>query len=425
MRRIIFDRGIAKIRSLNKNFRAFLKMNSCFLGFVTIINLFINTFLFKASGNSDQVMIYNIFLSAVQPFSMIGTVFVLRKASPLISQRISFLLYGIVFASLVITGEYAANYYWAIGTLLSIAAGFYYATYCLQLVSYTNDDNLDTATGILSTVGSVISLALPLILGFLLSLFKDFTGYRILFILMFMLSSLALKFSMELAPLSQFDKDKKVYLSEVAQTLLQNKIGWKIMGITFLIGIRDGTFSFFISVLIYQFIANEAVIGINSFLGNACAILSASLYALLVTPGRRSRSVFFSVTVIAGAIALLYINLSPVTLIAFNVVNSLLIYFINMPQVNIYFSVVQNIDYFKGKGAEVHTIREFFLGAGKVLGIILTMNMPGSAAGYVTAMLILTVSQYISAFLINSIQSQLDIQQTDNNKTGDELKIYA
>jgi YQGE family putative transporter len=307
-------------------------------------------------------------------------------------------------------GENAVNYYWAIAILLSAAAGFYYVTYCLQIVSYTNDNNLDTASGIMAMISSFIALTLPLISGFILSSFKGFTGYRILFIFVFFLSALAIIFSTKLSPVNEFDNDKRVHFREVVHALLRNKIGQRVMWITTIVGIREGTFSFFINMLIYQFIANETFVGINSFLGSISAIVSASLYGLLVKPKNRNKSVYLSVTLAGSAIALLYFKLSPATLIAFNIVNSFLGTFIVTPQTNIYFSILQRLDSIRGKGAEVHTVREFFYSTGRVVGIVLTMLMPNSAVGSVTAILLLTASQYISAFLIGNIQKELDNQ---------------
>jgi len=399
---------ILKKINLDGNFAAFLKMNACFTGFFTIMSLFINTFLLKDSMNMDRVMIYNMILVSVQPFSMVGTVFVVRHTSPGVSQRIGLSIYGLVFILLAIFGENAAGYYWAIAILLSVAAGFFYVTYALQIVSYTNDSNRDTTSGMISLIGSLIAFIIPLVSGFVLSLSKGFTGYRILFVLMLLLVLQAAVFTTKLAPLGEFDHDKQTHFKEVLKALLRNKTGQKVMAITAIGGVRDGTMAFFISILIYQFIKNEMLIGVNSSLGSIAAIVSASLYGLLIKPSKRSRSVYLSVTLVVIATAFLYFKLDPTVLIAFNVVNSLLGTFIIMPQTNVYYAILQSLDSIRGKGAEVHTVREFFYGAGRVSGIVLTMLLPGSAAGSVTAIMMLAASQYLSAWLIYRIQKQLN-----------------
>lgn len=404
MRKNPFREMTQRLRSLDPSFLAFLQMQACFSAFLTVMNLFINTFLLKASDNANLVYIYNIILGAVQPFSMVVTVFFLRKTSPLISQRISFLLYGAAFLSMAVLGERAAQYYIPIAVVLSIAAGFYYVTWCLQIVSYTDDSNLYMSTGLINVVSSVISLTLPILTGLVLSFFVDFTGYRILFGFVLVLALLALFFSTRLAPLREFDNSRQVQLKQVAGALLSDRSGRGVMTITVFAGIREGTFSFLITMLIYQFIANEAVIGLNSTLSSICGILSASLYGIFITPKHRGKSVFLAVSVTSLVLALLYLRLDAFTLIAFSLVNSLMSNFLSVPQTNVYYSVLQHLNSIRGKGAEVHTVREFFYGTGRVAGILLLMAMPASTQGYVTAMLVLTLLQFVSGFLVQRLQ---------------------
>lgn len=409
MAKHLFGSFAAKLHSIDKSFLAFVEMNACFGAFITIITLFINTFLLKASSDSSRVMIYNIILGAAQPIAMVGTVFFLRKTSPAVSQRVGFLLYGAAFAAMALLGERAADYYWAIGILLASAAGFYYVTYVLQMVSYTNDANLDTSTGLINTVGSVIGLVLPVLAGVVLSLFSSFTGYRILFLFSLALAALALFFSTKQAPLNQFDNSRKVCFGEVLRALLSDRMSRSVMLMTVFSGIREGTFAFLITMLIYQFIASEAVIGLNSTLCSICGIFSAGLYGYFITPKRRGKSVLFAVAATGFAIALLYLKLDTATLIAFSLVNSLLGTFLATPQTNAYFSVLQHLDSIQGKGAEVHTVREFFYAAGRVTGILILMAMPADSTGYVTAMLILTLAQLVPAFIVSRTQKKLNL----------------
>lgn len=402
-----FKTSAGKLRGLDRNFLSLVGMFSCLSAFLTVINLFMNTFLLKASGDSTRVMIYNLILGGFQPLAMVAAVFVLRRTSPIRSQRISFLLYALVFLTMAVLGRRAADYYCAIAMLIASAAGFFYVTYCLQVVSYTNDANMDASQGLLNVASSVINLVFPIVSGYVLSRFVDFTGYRILFLFVLALTGLALYFSAHLSPLSEFDNSRRVFLRDVSHTLATDPMGRRIGTLTAIAGLRDGTFLFIFPMLIYQLIHSEAIVGLNSTLGSVCAILASSLYGCLVTPKRRGRSAYFAVTIISLALVPLFFRLDTVTLIIFSLVYSLMNLFISLPQVNVYYSILQHLPAIKGKGAEAHTVREFYYAAGRTAGILLLMAMPRSPRGYVAAMLILTLMQYLSAGIVERAQREL------------------
>lgn len=65
----------------------------------------------------------------------------------------------------------------------------------------------------------------------------------------------------------------------------------------------------------------------------------------------------------------------------------------------------------------MHTVNEFFLAGGRIIGIILTMLLPQNAFGSATAIIILTLSQYISAYFVGKVQQSLDEREYNLIKT--------
>lgn len=232
----------------------------------------------------------------------------------------------------------AAESYILIGALLSCGAGFYYVTYSLQLVEYTDDSNRDSASGVTNTVSAIISLTFPMLSGILLSFFNNFTGYRILFGIVLALVLAALWASMHLAPLTNaYDGDTHTHFRDVIPQLLKSKPERSVMYMMIFNGIRTGTMTFLVNVLIYQIISSELLVGVNSFVGSILTIISAGAYGLIITVHRRQKSIFAASTCVIFCAVMLYFKMSPLTLIIFSAVNSGANIFISEPQTNLYF----------------------------------------------------------------------------------------
>ncbi len=401
---------ISKFTALGGGFFAFLRMNICFSAFNVIVNVFVNTFLLKADLSSSQVMLYNAAVAGLQPLCMIPAVILSRKTAPRISQRLGFLVYAVCFIFIMIKGAAAAENYLLIGALLSCGAGFYYVTYSLQIMEYTTDSNRDSASGISNTISAIISIVFPLLSGILLSCFSGFTGYRILFGIVLGLVLAALFFSMRLTPIKNtYDcSDNRTHLKEALKYYVKTKTGKSVGAMMFFHGMRCGTMTFFISILIYQQISNEMLIGVNNSIGNVLSVLSAIVYGIVVNVKNRSKSIAVGAGSVILCAAVLYFRMSPVTLILLSAVNSAANLFIGETQCNLYFAMSASAPELKGIGAEVHTVNEFFLAIGKVVGILITMLMPESPFGAATAIILLTSTQFISSYIVSRVRKSLD-----------------
>ncbi|MBR5059404.1 MAG: hypothetical protein IKX06_01365 [Clostridia bacterium] len=398
-----------RFASLGRPYFAFLRMDACIMAIVSLLSLFINTFIVRASGGIDNALIYNMVTFGAQPLFMVAAVFVSRRLSPCVSQRLGFVFYGILFLFIIVTGERSATDLFVVPALLRAAgAGFYYVTYSFQIVEYTTDDNRDAASGIGGTVSSVIALILPLLAGLFLSGFHgSFSGYRIFFSALLCIATLGLIFSLRLAPLrrSVDTADRRAHLSGVLKSLTCTKTGVRVLLITFFKGLRSGALSFFVELLIFSAIKSESLIGVNAALGKTAAILAAVLYGIFVTPKRRAGSVAAASTVIIAAACVLFFKMDRITLIVFSILNAGLAIFITEPELTLYFTVISETDGLKGLAGEVHTVNEFFLAAGEVAGIGLTLFsghfFPGSGTASVVSVIILAASQYVCALLIH------------------------
>ncbi len=392
---------------LSGDFYKFLRMHLCFTVYTQMHGIFINTFLLKATGNNVDVMLFNAMLAIAQPIAMVGAVYLSRRTSPVLSQRLGLGLYLLVYGALAIFGEQAVGYSLLIAALLASAAGFYYTTYSLQILSYCDDRSRDVALGVSGMLAGIAALLTPVFSGFLISSFPGFTGYRVLFGCALAFTALSGYFSSRLSPITAYDGQRGNRLGQVVRALLLGKIERGVMLTSAVSGFRDGTMAFFLNMLLYQFVQSEALVGINSFLGGIAAVISAGLYSRWVKPESRVKSVAIAVSIIAATALMLFLRLNAYTIIAFNLVSCLCNIFVSNPPCSLYLSIVQRLPSIRGRGGEVHTIREYFLSTGRILGIALAMLLPQSNLGYILVIFLLTVSQYASAALMRRTRRQL------------------
>jgi len=376
-------------------FKKFLCMYTCFLIFNQIQIVFLNTFILRALSDSGAVLRYNLTLALVQPFAMICAVIVCRRISLKCAELIGFGLFITTFAILAILGERAAPLYILIGVLIATASGFYYTPHSLQLLSTTTDSNRDRAMGYIGISTGVAALATPLLSGKLIQLLGGFTGYRALFGVAFVLVALAAFFCIRIPKMQDYDEtDHTVHLLHVARTMFRSRPHRDVALASVVFGIRYGTMMFFINLLIYSIIQDEALVGLNSTLGGLAAILCSFLYTAFVRRDRRSKTIFLAVTVLSVATLALFFRLDPVTLIIYNIVVNLASYAVITPPESAYMNVIQNHEATKGMMTEVHTVKEFFLSTGRIIGLGLTMLLPATNTGSVIVMLVLNLAQY-------------------------------
>jgi len=381
----------------------FLWVYACFAVFTYFSGTFINTYLIRVTGSSQGVMIFNMLLAVVQPFVMLYAVCFIRKSTPLISQRIGLWLYAAVFAILGLLGEGAAMYIRLIAVLISAANGFFYTTYALQLLAYTTNATRDESYGLQNVIGGVIGIVIPALSGLLLSGFDSLCGYRMLFAIGLVITIVSILLSTRLDSVTNVAP--RAEIKKAFRTVITDHAVLMAMLCSMANGFYAGTMSFFLNVLIYSLSGSEAVIGFVTTVGSVSMILSSIVYARVVRPWNRRKAIFVSLGVMLAASTVLIASISVTTLFVFSVLLSAMSAFFLNPPLTAYLGVIEQTQALKGLGGEVHAIREFWYGGGRVLGIIIAMIFTGLQHGAATVILIILSIQTIPAFLMKYMKT--------------------
>ena len=87
---------------------------------------------------------------------------------------------------------------------------------------------------------------------------------------------------------------------------------------------REGAFTFILSIVLYQMVSNELLVGFNTFLSAAAAIASFVIASRILSLTNRVRYMGLAVAVLTGIAAVCIFHLSPVMVIVYTVVNAFL-----------------------------------------------------------------------------------------------------
>lgn len=381
---------------------SFVYLQVLFNAIFTVLNIFIPTFLLKAYGNtSNDVMIYNLIMAITQPIAMCTSFWLSRKGGYLFTQRIGFGLYSVALILMCIFGEEIAFLYPVLGILISFGAGYYYAVYSVQMLHYTDDSNRDAISGVLTVLGTIISLILPIISGYITRVFNEFVGYKIVFGLVALISLAAIFTTAKLQKIEKREKD--IRFAYVFKTICKNKNGRNIMLVNLLDNFRSFTIGLYITVVVYRIVGDELLVGTIAGVGSVLTIIGAVLYGVVVSKKNRAKSILIATIFTLAACCSMWFELNIWTLIAFFLMYSFFNIFIAMPVLNTHFHVIEQDMGMKDAGAEVHTVREFFVGVGRVLGILMIFIAPQNNFGTVLVFVVLVASALMSTVLIKSI----------------------
>ena len=386
-------------------FSVFLLTHTSFIVFINLQSIFVNTLFFRVTGNSDIVMKYNSLLFLFTAVFMVMAVTVVRRFSPVVSVRTGILLYAAMYITFLLSLNHLDTMYIVIAVLSAAGGGFYWLAYSILIGEYSTDDNRDTAIGLIGVVSGVVTLVMPLLSGYVISLFDNLTGYVIMLTFSFVVGVLTLFLSRSLTKVE--NQRGPTHFLLALKRLKTDRLHKLVMAHEFVKCIREGTFIFFLNILLFSVITNEGVVGFNTFLTGLSSIIGCWLYAKVIVPRHRLKSVFYSITILLVLGLMLYIGLSPIVIIGFSVANAFLTPFLLYPSVGLSYRVFADASEPISCSTELFALKEFAVASGRIVGILIVSLSPNSAFGYVTAIIILTLSQYLMLLINRTIVRKL------------------
>lgn len=393
---------------LNRDARMFVQLQILFNGMIAVLTLFVNTFLMNVFGTfSKEVLLYNGVSTIVQPLAMLMAIRLNGKKGALFTQRLGFVCYSLALIVLCVFGQRVSRFYPVFSMMLSIGAGYYYSVYSSQMLCYTTDDNRDRIAGMVGLWGAVISVFLPLLSGILIKWFGTGIGYSCVFGIAALLAALSWMTSLYLPKIP--GQQGATTLASVGRQIFRDPRGRLIMLANGLCNGRSFTIPIFVTLLFFNLVPDEFLIGLNSTIGSIVTLLGAAIYANAIKSENRVKaSVVAAFAVILVSLGMI-LKLNVFMLITFHSVYVLFNTFMSTPVLNMHFKVMEELGLSGECGCEVHFFRELFVSAGRILGLLLVWFAPKTNGGAVFVLICMTATAVVNAAILRRLDRKESI----------------
>lgn len=360
--------------------------------------VFINTLLYRVTGRADSVLGFNMLFYVGCSFFMTLSAYFAKKTSPVVVMRMGACGFILMYLLLFFAIESADKAIVPLALAYGWGLGFYFSGHNTLLTAYTTPSNRDVAVGFLCILQGIITLVMPVLSGFVISLFDGLEGYYLMFGFALLSALLIMLLTTRLKPVQVADRRSRYKLAwQLLRTHATNRI---MLASGFSRGLRDGVLAFYLNLLLFQIIQDESLIGFNTLLTGVASILAAWAYGKLVTPASRAKWVVIAVTCLLASFLPLLWWMLPAMLMAASVVNGFFNFFIVNPGQSTDLDVMAATVVAQKCIAETMAFREWMLTLGRCAGMTLVLLMPRTNLGSVLSILILTGSQYALAVCV-------------------------
>ena len=240
------------------------------------------------------------------------------------------------------------------------------------------------------------SAAAMLLAGFIIDAVGGTRGYMAVFGLSFAVSAVTCALALRL-PKRRMAGAHKVDYPRTLRAIGRNRHLLYSLAAQGCKGVREGAFTFILSIVLYQMVKNELLVGFNTFLSAAAAIASYVIASRILSLANRVRYMGIAVAVLTGIAALCILHLSPMTVILYTVVNSFFAGFLENSTYSTFLDMMQLVPEMDDHRPELLAVNDTVLELGRCVGlsIIIVMNVyVGEDVGVqVWSLLVLTLTQ--------------------------------
>ena len=304
--------------------------------------------------------------------------------------------YNVLYLLLIVLGDNASRWHLWLGLLAGLADGCYWLSYGHLLSDSTDLSNRDSGLAIVNICANVVNLTIPLLAGFIIDAVGGTRGYMAVFGLSFAVSAVTCALALRL-PKRRMAGAHKVDYPRTLRAIGRNRHLLYSLAAQGCKGVREGAFTFILSIVLYQMVKNELLVGFNTFLSAAAAIASYVIASRILSLANRVRYMGVAVAVLTGIAALCILHLSPMTVILYTVVNSFFAGFLENSTYSTFLDMMQLVPEMDNHRPELLAVNDTVLELGRCVGlsIIIVMNVyVGEDVGVqVWSLLVLTLTQ--------------------------------
>ncbi|BDG36795.1 MFS transporter [Saccharococcus caldoxylosilyticus] len=370
---------------------------------VSLSNTFVNVYLWKQSGEFRDLALYNLSVVTLQPITFIFAGKLAKKVDRIIVLRLGVSFLAVFFITVLLVGSRAHDYLILLGALLGIGYGFYWLAFNVLTFEITEPETRDFFNGFFGILTSMAGMIGPIAAGYIISSLANTRGYTLIFSISLILFIIAviLSFFLHRRP-----ADGNYLFLRILKERNYNQNWRLITNAHFFQGLREGTFVFVISVLVYITSKSELALGKFGFVNSLTSFIAYYVVSRLMKRKYRKKAILCGGLLLYGAIFLIVFHVSYPRLILYAVTIAIAYPLLLVPYSSLTFDVIGR----SWKSAEMRieyiVVRELFLNGGRIVSILsflATITFFEEKTGIPILMLILGAGHFIIYFFIRRI----------------------
>lgn len=334
---------------------------------VALSNTFVNIYLWKQTGEYSDLALYNLSIVILQPLTFILAGRWAKKIDRVIVLRIGVTVLSLFYTMVLITGKNASTFLLLLGSLLGVGYGFYWLAYNVLTFEITEPETRDFFNGFLGILSSTGGMIGPIAAGFIITRFEKFTGYTIVFGLSLALFALAVFLSFSIKPRPA--KGKYCFKRILAER--KHNENWRLItNANFCQGLREGTFLFVVSVLVYISTGSEMSLGTFGLINSGISFIAYYAASRLIKMKDRKKAILIGGILLYLSVLLLVWDVNYVKLLFYGGIIAIAYPILLVPYMSTTYDVIGS----GWKAAEMRieyiVVREIFINLGRIISIL-------------------------------------------------------
>lgn len=358
-----------------------LGVMACMIAAVSFSNVFVNTFLYGTIQNNailsdgiNTVVKYNM-LSAVY---MIVFCFIIsitaKKLTYRVSMAIGAVFHIIFYAALTACKAEIQNYVNLLALLSGISTAFFYISYNSLVNIMISGVSRKQYVMFQSIISVTFGIIIPIVSGAIISGAQTI-GYTVVFAVCTFLSIGCLCLCCMVSRMR--GTNKKNYFAGVFIKSFSDKKYFAVSVLDIFRGLKEGTITFFIPIVLLRLGASPLVIGLYVAMCSAINVLANFLPAKIKNVAYPYTAMVFSTVIITATAILLIFKITIWSVFVFGALNALVTNALYGPQHTAYYNTISCLGGFSKKILETTAVKEIYFNFGKILSILIfciTMN---------------------------------------------------
>lgn len=361
-------KGLERARVFSKDAYILIAVNSLFGLGNGLSGMFVNVYLWKLNSHLTMVAWFNLWM-------FIGVLFMFPLAAWFSKRwdrkwtiQLGFLGYAMFYGIVLLLGQDAIKYLSWLGLAQGIGVSFYACAYHILTYDLTHNLNRDRFFAWIGTIGSALGVFTPVLSGWMIVKGEGLSGYYLTFSITLGLFLVAMLLSLF------FSGDGQRERFQLIDVLLsmQKVHDWnRVLVSQGLLGLRDGVFSFLITMLLFFAFNNEFNMGKYMVILSVISMVATYIIGRIINHRNRLEAILIGGAMITLSTLAVAVSGNPVSVFLFTLAGAVFNPLWSIPFGSITFQVIDRMPDAAIKRIEYISAREIPLGIGRIISLVL------------------------------------------------------